>query len=695
MSVPSDQMQGGLAAVNQGIQLADGETEGTQQEKDEVKRLKNEYTLAREFDIGARQQYGVDRRYAQGRADPNWASDANIIGSFIDILVSFLYARDPDVSVRRARRVNNPRLMPGLMQKTGLMSDEDMTMFADTLQLVISRLWKDAKLKKRIRKQLRSTLSVGVGWAKSLVYTEQRPCPQIEKELGSVQDNIQQIEGILKVLGDPSADPDREKELERLKNQQLGLQQQKERSVKRGQCYDIVRADDMQVSLDVADLTDHLEADFNSNDMYIVKDQALGRFPRLTATDMKTATIYHQRQTGIQDKATGSVRMPDAKVDEGVFVKSTDNPGLGNATMGGQKPVEFIKATELWDRRDNLIKTFIDGVEKWAVEPYAPPQASDRFYPYFLLALFVVDGSRHPQSLSWRMRKLQDEYSTKRSNGRLTTERSVPGTVFNRGALSPEDAKKLEDSVHLEMVGLNPTNPSADIRTIVTEKPLPRVDPLLFDTTPVVRDMQIVSGVQEAMAAQQTGGPKTATEADIQSQGFASRTGADRDTLEEMLTELAQYTAVLAIQSLTPEEAQRIAGPNAYWPVGMAVDDILTLVEVEIVAGTTGKPGAKADKETWATILPMVQSMMLQIQQLQLTNPALAEGYRNLLRETLRRLDDRFDIDTIMPVAAPMPTMGAPVPGAPGADPNAPPGAPAVGNGTVNNPVANPPPPVA
>jgi hypothetical protein len=195
--------------------------------------------------------------------------------------------------------------------------------------------------------------------------------------------------------------------------------------------------------------------------------------------------------------------------------------------------------------------------------------------------------------------------------------------------------------------------------------------------------------VQEAQAAQATSGPSTATEAEIQNSGFASRTGADRDELEDLLIEMAQYTAEVSIQSLTPLDAVRYAGPSAFWPAGMDVEDVLSILDVEIAAGTTGKPQARADKETWATLLPMIQAMMQQVQVLDLTNPPLAKGYKNLLRETLKRLDDRLSIDAIMPPAAPVldPMTGAaPVPGAPAAQ--GAPGAPPVGNGTVNNPAA-------
>ncbi len=224
-------------------------------------------------------------------------------------------------------------------------------------------------------------------------------------------------------------------------------------------------------------------------------------------------------------------------------------------------------------------------------------------------------------------------------------------------------------------------------------KPVPRVDPALFDTKDILYDMNVVTGVQEAQASGASDA-NTATEADIQQSGFASRTNADRDTEEDLLTEFAQYTLEISVQGLTARDVERMAGPYAFWPEGMDVEDILTLVEVEVEAGTTGKPRAHADKETWATLLPLVLELVPQIRLAEQSGDiGMAETLKNILRETLKRLDDRMTLESILS-EVPAPPM---VPGMPGAAAtSAPPGAgaPPTGNGTVNNPAAQGAPPV-
>jgi hypothetical protein len=261
----------------------------------------------------------------------------------------------------------------------------------------------------------------------------------------------------------------------------------------------------------------------------------------------------------------------------------------------------------------------------------------------------------------------------------LTRERSIPGIIFNNGQVSKDDIRKVTESVHQEFTGINPTDPNLPMDKLFTQKANGSYDPRIFDTTPIVADMAKVSGVQEPQ--QGAGNPEiTATQSQIEQSGFKSRTGSDRDTQEDVFIDFAQYTAECAIQSVPTEIAVKIAGPAAFWPFGMDVQDILTMMDVDIEAGSTGKPNADALREAWATMLPLIEKMMLQIRQFDITDPALANAMRNLLRETIRRLDDRINLDSIIPPAsspplAPpmMPSGETGTPAKPGGTPPGPP----------------------
>lgn len=647
-----------VSPVEQGIALADGQ-ETSEVEINLVKKALKEHEQACKFDSTAYKQFRIDRSYAAGRADMTWASDANLIGSFIDILVSFLYARDPDMSCRPARNVR-PSPTEGLMmaQAAQLPDAFDREAFAETLNLVISRLWKDGRLKRAIKKQVRSALSVGPGWVKALMLVKTGRDPQIDKELNDAQENLRRLRAKEAEIAEGSVE---DPELAAAELQQIvaGLEANVEVIIRTGMAIDFVRAEDIQVSLDVAEVSDYLDSDWIDHSLYIPKCDLRKRFETLTEQDVRKATCYYQKRPFTEESKDAVSGSDTHGGDHSTFTKASPD---ADAMGGAGNVVEFAKIIERWDRRDNLIRTMVDGVHRWAVEPYAPPMASTRFYPFFLLALFEVDNERYPQSLSWRLRKLQDEYSNARSNFRRVRERIQPGTIFNSAAIEPDEARKLATSEGAEFVGIKPLDPNADFGKIFAPKPTASINHNLYDTQPILSDMERISGVQEALQSSvQTA--KTATEANIQQSGFASRTAANRDVLEDMLRDLAHYTAELALQAVPATEAQRIAGPYAFWPEGMDREDILTLVNVDIDAGSTGKPTADKERETWGIVMPMVQSMLVEIRMLQATDPPLAAAMVELLKETLSRMDDRFDIDKLIPMGAPPPPMLPPPPG--------------------------------
>lgn len=674
-------------AIDEGIEAADNAgldedaKKAREAEKNAVKALWKEYETARQFDRDARAQYAVDRRYAAGTAHLDWAVSANLIGAFIDILTSFLYARNPDVSVKKSPRIEN----------TGTQMEDD---FAKTMELTVSSLWTSpsARLKHNVRQMVRSTLSVGIGWIKAIVVSNGTNIPQLQNELNDNRRNIEQMRALMDRLAeqqpDDSAmhegaeapaveraeDPEDEGtaasmspeqidvEMQRLMEIESSLSQRLEVAMRKGLAVDFVRAEDMQVSLDVPSLLDYTNAAWVANAIYRPVDQLTTLFPRISESNVSKVKHYYQKRVKELSPLSERVRVTGL-ADAGVDALEAEQYSAGEASSHGEKEVPFAKVVELWNRHTGHVHTMIDGLDKWAVEPYQPDYPSSRFYPYFMAAFYPVDGARHPQSLAWRLAKLQDEYSACRSGLRLTRQRAIPGTLFNATGVDDVGMRKIEHSQHQEFIGIKPTNPDQPLRDLFTEKPIAIGDMRLFETEMILADMERISGVQEALA-QSTQQQKTATEAEFQQQGFASRTTADRDVVEEMLNELSLYTAETSLSALEIKDAQRIAGAKAFWPQGMSIDDLLTMVEIKIEAGTTGKPKSASDRDAWGVVMPLIKQAMLEIRQaLLLGDQAMADALIALLQETMSRMGDDTDVSRF--IAKP-PQMMPGVPGAPG-----------------------------
>jgi hypothetical protein len=629
-----------------------GESKPDPAEEGLVTKLWKQYDDARKFDENFRKQVAIDRRYAAGTADLSWAVSTNLIGAFIDILTSLLYARDPDVSVKKSPQVDES-------------STHQTELFARTLEIVISLLWKKGKLKKAARKGVRSVLSNSEGWFKATLMSEKTPQPEAERALNDARETMARLEAQQKLLEDPDGqDPETiEAELDEKKKLIADLQQKLEVAVSKLFVIDYVPTENIQVSTDITSISDYLDADWIANELFIPKEDALERFTRLSPGDIKTAKTYYQKTP--KELTT---RELDNVLPQGTMTAESAQ-AYTQSTSEPNSPA-FVRTVELWDRRDKQIRTMIDGVKKWAKEPYTPPYPTSRFYPYFFFCFFEVDGERHPQSLSWRLYKLQDEYSATRSNFRLTRERSIPGILFNATMLDETEARKLEGSKAQEYTALRPADPATPIGNLFAPKPVQGIDPRLYDPTFILNDMERLSGVQEALssAINGPGNPRTATEANIQQAGTNARTTADRDALEEMLSDLAQYTAEQALQCLEIRDVQRIAGDKAFWPKGMDIEDIHTLVEIQIAAGTTGKPKSGSDQQSWATILPLIKQTLGEIRAaLAAGDKATADALIELIKETMLRMGDESDPERFIPRVPPPGSPGA------GAPPMAPP----------------------
>ncbi len=99
---------------------------------------------------------------------------------------------------------------------------------------------------------------------------------------------------------------------------------------------------------------------------------------------------------------------------------------------------------------------------------------------------------------------------------------------------------------------------------------------------------------------------------------------------------------------MTLERAQRIAGPKAFWPQ-VSKEELFTMVEVDIRAGSTGKPDQQQDLAQWMEVLPLL--MQLSQQALQMRGAGVPDKENpsiQLIMETFKRLDERISIEKFL-----------------------------------------------
>jgi len=664
--------------------MTDEQAEARRKVEAAVKACVKQFDEDQKFDKPLREQIKKDRNYASGEAQANWAVSTNMIGSAIDVLVATLYARDPDVSVTPAAQVDAPPdpitgISPPQPQRR---QNED---FAKSLQIVLSALWKTkkAQLKPRMRRVIRSILSASHGWLKVLPATEMAPDPLAQSEFNTLQANVAKIASQITSLNAGQTIDGLTATAEELETQKgeldislaaLGKRLEVESCY--GFTFDVVKPENMQVGTDVELLEEYLDADSNTEIMYFRHDQLREKFPTLTDKDLQEAEKYYRKAPKNANKGEVTNQSTEGSLISRMYPNSVTSEETYTSTdpQDGARP--FARVMEKWDKTNNSIYTWISGVKVWAREPYQPSWKSSRFYPYFYFSINEVDGERCPQSLSSRGAKLQDEYASVRSNLRITRRRSIPNTMFDATGLSDEEAQKVSDSVIAELVPMRTTKPGTKLSDLFTPKPVPNIDIRLYDTTPIVMDFERTFGVQEAQQQVQTV-EKTATQVDTEQTSFNGRTGTWRDTIETTLSEMAQFCAEVALQKIKPEVAQKIAGPAVFWPYGMALEDIVSLADVSIAAGTTGKPKNAGDREAWGVIYGQIKESIAEIAALEMQGQfGLANALKELVRETMRRFGDEGDLSRFFPPPPVLPAAagaGAPGEPPPGSEPGEPP----------------------
>lgn len=591
---------------------------------------------AREFDKAARKQMAIDRKYARGDAG-KFDVDVPIAATYVDILASFLYAKDPDVDCLPSEAAGPARL-------------EDARLLGKTLEIVIRRLWRKAKLKAACEPMVRSSITVGVGWIKAAWLERVGNDPVIRQQINDIQDDIRRIrQTTAEVEAGDSLRPD--EQAAALEQQLQALEAQVEVVLARGVGIDWLSAEDVQVAPGVPSIGHYLDAPWIAHRTFMALDDAKADYP-LIADKLKNATQY------FQTKPIDPTMRHDTGVLADVSEQDADSHKPGAGMNGGAEPCVCVWEVQSRDR--GVVLTLVDGLDCYARPPAPPNPGTSRFYNLFLWAPGIVDGDRYPRSLIARSARLFDEYNRVRTAYAEHRRRSIPKMGFDATNLSRDEAAKLEAGGTAEMIPLKPLRPGEPISNLLAPVQYNAVDQALYDTSVIRTELEMLWGIQEALSSS-INTAKTATEAELMQQGTMARISYRRDSLEGLLTDLAQHTAEIALQKISHADVVSIAGPEAYWPEGLTVEELDILVSVEIRAGTTGKPDTVRQREAWATIMPMLQTSIMQIGQLRGSSPLdIAECFEELVEETLARTGERIDADRFLP-DVPQMMPGAPM----------------------------------
>lgn len=519
-----------------------------------------------------------------------------------------VYAKDPEFAISPSRGVPADR-------------QEAVQRFSDTAGLVLEELLvRQAKLKKRAKRLLTAAFTTSVGWWKVQWQSQPRVDTLIENRIKDTQDNLARLQAERDRLEDPSSGGDVDAQLGSLREMLAGLQAQAEVSVANGVVIDFVLSEDIRI-LDesVRELGDYERASAMAHRVWMTRKKYRETFGHPAPDKAKS---FREAKEGIS------------------AASSTDT----------DKESDLLAVWEVWDQDSNRVLHVVEGGEGFCRPPGTPDWTGERWYPFFALAWNDADGCFFPLSDIELVEPLVREYNDSRDDQVQDRKDARPVTIVRKGgSLTPDDVQRIRnrngnDIITVEGVGQQPI--ANDIQALT----FGNLNPAVYDTSPARADIEQILGGGDA-ARGSVLKAKTATEAEILAQGLRGRNAERTDIMEDLLSDVGNYALEILLRKMSPAEVERIAGPDgaASWP-SLSWQEALQQVTVTVRGGSTGKPDRLQEQDRWTKLMPVIKETIAQVAELRAKGQHdMAAALINLTRETLRRFDERVDIDQFLP----------------------------------------------
>ena len=396
----------------------------------------------------------------------------------------------------------------------------------------------------------------------------------------------------------------------------------------------------------------------------LIIDPTIAEFDDYAQADWMCQVVPMRRQTveetyKIKVKATATIY--ESSLQKAICAAS-ERKTLRKTGADETDDDDQVAVLEIWDRVSQRVYTMVEGCDYFIREPYSPEKVGARWYPYFLLSYKATDGRFVSESLVDLMEKLQAEHNETRETFVAHRKLCKPGYVASAD-VDQRSIERFTDSVLGEVTVLRNSD-GQDVRNLITAKQFPPIDPQVYDTSLIRQDIEQCTGLQDAMRSTVVQA-KTATEAQIMQQGLSGRVASFRDDVEDWLQEIAQYSAQVLLRELEEVDVARIMGDPVTqvdplsgvpfvvdrpyeWPMGLSAEQVNRLIRIKITAGSTGAPDKLSQQENWQKILPTLQGLVQVLYQLK-PQGLDTTPIETLLRETVKRFDDRIDADQLIP----------------------------------------------
>jgi hypothetical protein len=635
-----------------------------------------------------------DMRVATWGKDKDWAEGnyvANIVGRHVKQKTSALYAKNPKIVARRRETLDfkmwdespqslqtavgimqmaqqvqqaaamappeidgmsgmlvpaQPPEIPGLMEAQALLQDiqegmqrrNQIKRIGKTLELLVMYYLSEQQpldFKSAMKKVVRRASTTGVGYIELGFQRELGPRPDVQEALADARARLDHIGALAKQAAEGDIGEE-DAETAELRMTIESLSKEPEVLLREGLVVDYPLSTKVIPDRLCKSLVGFVGSRHITVELMFTKGQVRDLF----GVDLK--------KNGRTYQVNG-----DPENEEQYELKLNNSDGSGTDS-------DVVCVQKFYDKISGLCYLLCDGYDKFLRPPAPPDVFVESFWPVFAITFNDVENEDElfPPSDVALLLDSQKEYNRSRQGMREHRDAAKPRWGYAKGALDEESIVNLESASAFGSIPLN-ISPGTKLDDILQRIPVPGVDPNLYETGQLFSDMQLVVGAQQA----QLGGlsKATATESAIAADSSNSADGSSIDDLDAFLSRVARAMGQILMREMSPEQVAEIVGPGAVWPE-MTLETIVNEIHLEIEAGSSGKPNQAVEIRNWREMLPFLLQM-----------PGLQPMW--LLRETLRRLDDRMDLTEALaeglPAIMAQNRQAQMAPADPMADPNA------------------------
>lgn len=332
-------------------------------------------------------------------------------------------------------------------------------------------------------------------------------------------------------------------------------------------------------------------------------------------------------------------------------------------TFGPNKREQDNGSTSLDENKDQMVRVWeitdlqtkstwvqVDGWKDYVSKPAPLDPMTKGFWNIVPVTFNDVEveakckATPFPPSDVDLMFSAQVEWNTVRQKLSRHRNANGPRYVYNEGSMLSDDIDRVTGSEDQEFIPLKGVPPGTDLNKVITPLTVSPIRPELYLTDPLREDILLATGQQEANLGPALPGV-TATVGTIAEQSRMSVAASDVDGLDDSLTVLFQCGGEMMLREMSGDTVRHIAGPGAVWPESNK-EDFINEINLEVVAASSGRPNKALEVANWERIANLVMQAG--------GNP------QAVIKESIKRLDDRIDPTDFFPIQPPAAPMGQP-----------------------------------